>query len=1439
MITRLCVLLCLFYTGAALGQTPVADFTVSDTAGCAPFTVNFKDASGGSPLYWNWDLGNGQLSSTQNPVGTYSQPGTYTVQLVVRNNDGTNGVTKTNIITVYPSPVASFTVDRKNSCLPSSVKFTDLSSNPAGAIASWEWSFGDSTTSTEQNPSHAYSNVGFYTVQLKVTSETGCTSVNGQARFIRILSGVKAEFDNDPTASCTAPFPVAFKNQTSGPGKLSYEWSLGNGSTSTNQTPSTTYATPGDYTVKLKAISDLGCEDSISKTISVSAFTADFNGPDTVCLNSTATFTDASTPTASSINWNIGGQLSTGGSVTKQFTQPGNFTIRMIANFPSCADSITKQLVVNAKPLISYTADKTSFCKAPANVNFTDNTPNAVAWTWDFGDGSSASTRNPSHTYADTGTYTVRLIITDQFGCTDTLQKPGYISVTLPVAQISNLSSGGCIPFTFVPKLNVISNDAVTSYKWDFGNGITSTLANPSVTYVDSGVYSVSVIVMTASGCTDSAVYVNGIRTGKPTSVDFTYTVPGGCTSGGVTFTAATSPDVGNFLWNFGDGSTSTNKNPTHVYTDTGYVTVTLVATRNGCPNTVTKKNLLRINGPIANFDFRFDCATAGQAMFNDRSIPSVGNSPLTYKWSFGDPANSSSTLRNPSFSYTAQGTYTVTLTISDNSCSHSITKAVVYKEIPATFSILNQDVCRNSPFTLKADSTDAQLIASYDWTVGTKQYTGGAVINPTINANGVYDVTLKITNVYGCVTSNTVKSYIRVGGPEALFEVSAPLTCLPAGTTFIDRSPSPGAIKEYTFDFGDGSVQRYPAAPFTHNYADTGSYIVKMAVTDAAGCSAAYTLPVAVKIAGVVAKFNKDTTTFCPGFPVSFIDSSIGTNLTYRWNFGDGSISSDRNPSHTFANNGTYTVSLKVTDANGCSDSLSRANYITIRRPLAGFSVSDSVSLCPPFEVGFQLTGTEYAGFSWDFGDGQTGSLRDERHFYNDYGDYTARLIVNGNGGCVDTTSKIIKVIRPGNIPLTYSPLDSCNQITVDFSITAPPSTKYTFYYGDGKLDNSEQQKFTHQYEQPGTFFPVAVFTDKAGCVVNRGGSLPIRVRGAQPFFGVNKNAFCDTGTVAFTNYTIGNDPVVSYLWNFADNTTSSDKDVIHRFDRAGIYQVSLTVNTASGCTDIFLDTINVYQTPVATIISADSVCVNTSVPFEAQLLETQAAPVTWKWDFGNGRSADFRNPAETFTSAGDYTVRLNTSVPFGCASSTAKTLRVFPTPTISFGSEPVVFSGRSVDLPVTYTGSIVSYNWVPPATLNCSRCDFPTASPKKTTEYQVTVVDSIGCSATGSIIVRVICGDRNLFLPNTFSPNGDGSNERFYPRGNGMFQVRYLRVFNRWGEQVFERTNFAGNQSAQGWDGTFKGKPLPADVYVYTVEVVCENSESFTYKGSIMLVR
>ena len=251
------------------GQAPAADFSGSVVAGCSPVVVVFKDLSTNNPKFWNWDFGNGQLSNQQNPTVTFYNPGTYTVTLVVRNNDGTNGVTKTNYITVNPSPTADFSSNLVTACLPAVLQFKDLSSPQAGTITAWEWDFGDGTKSAVQNPSKTYTAIGFYNVSLKVTSSTGCSGAVTKFRYIRVVSGVKAEFKDPVITTCVPPFTAAFTNETSGPGTLSYAWDFGNGNTSSAKDPAFTVPAAGTINVQLTATSEFGCSDVVRRPVQI------------------------------------------------------------------------------------------------------------------------------------------------------------------------------------------------------------------------------------------------------------------------------------------------------------------------------------------------------------------------------------------------------------------------------------------------------------------------------------------------------------------------------------------------------------------------------------------------------------------------------------------------------------------------------------------------------------------------------------------------------------------------------------------------------------------------------------------------------------------------------------------------------------------------------------------------------------------------------------------------------------------------------------------------------------------------------------------------------------------------------------------------------------------------------------------------------------------
>ena len=211
-----------------------ANFTASPPSGCSPLVVHFTDQSTGNPTQWRWNLGNGVISTLQNPSATYFNPGTYTVSLVAKNATGIDSIVKTQLITVYANPFVSFSASDTAGCFPLNIQFTDASLAGSGHITGWQWDFGDGTVSSQQNPSHIYTSPGLYNVTLKVTNSFGCVKTLTKTKFITISNGVQSGFNVNANTFCAAPVQVVFTNTTSGQGN-SYTWHFGDGTTS-NQT---------------------------------------------------------------------------------------------------------------------------------------------------------------------------------------------------------------------------------------------------------------------------------------------------------------------------------------------------------------------------------------------------------------------------------------------------------------------------------------------------------------------------------------------------------------------------------------------------------------------------------------------------------------------------------------------------------------------------------------------------------------------------------------------------------------------------------------------------------------------------------------------------------------------------------------------------------------------------------------------------------------------------------------------------------------------------------------------------------------------------------------------------------------------------------------------------------------------------------------------------
>jgi gliding motility-associated-like protein len=1450
---------------AARAQAPGTDFSATPTSGCGPLTVQFTDNSTNSPTSWSWGFGDGQISNQQSPSHIYTTPGTYTVTLIATNASGTQPMQKSDYITVNPSPTAAFTSNLTLACAPATIQYTDQSSAGSGPpISSWSWTFGDGNTSSQTNPTDTYSAVGYYPVSLTVTNSAGCSSQFANARYLRVVPGIQPNFTfNQTSVACSAPFTGTLVNQTAGPGTLSYTWAMDNGASpasSTDVNPIVTFPAASTYNITLNATSSLGCSASTQQPLTLTNLTPQLNGPSSVCVNEPATFSDGSTPAPNAVAWNFGdGTTANTLTATKTWSAVGSYTVKLVDSYSTCSDSTSTTVQVVNSPTAAFTASATKSCKAPFTVNFTDGTtPTATSWLWDFGDGQTSTVQNPSHTYTTTGSFTVTLTATVGSGCTSTISKPKFVIIQAPYVSVGGTRTA-CVQGT--GSVNIVNPipfpgtvDGVASYAWTApgSNEGTSNVMLPSFTYPAAGSYHLLLTITTNGGCTASVT--NGIQIGTAVPAIFTYTPPSGiCGNSPVSFNYPTAGYQ--YLWDFGDSSTATIQDPTHSYSKINPVpfNVSLTVTHNGCPTTTTQT--LTVNPPIANFGYKVVCpgGPGGPVTVNFIDSSYTDNSPtMTYNWDYGDGNTLliSAPPYAPPHTYTTAGSYTVTLTVTDGTAcpSSSKPKTINLPTVTTSFTPVTQNVCENTGFTLTSTSTvtpDTSVIKKYQWTVGTT--TGsGPVFTDTISTPGNYPVSLTLTDANGCTYAPATSS-INIMGPIAKF--TGPAIgggCRNAAIAFTDQSTAypgngsppapPSSIVSELWTYGDGTQGTTPS----HTYADTGTYKVALKVTDNIGCSSVDTTP--VQITGPIASFGMPDSFYCPNIPLLFTDSSTGYTLTETWNFGDGTTGTT-NP-HTFTASPTpYNVTLTVTDRYNCTAAVTKP--VIIQKPVAAFNIYDTTAICTPLQTTFAEHGQYYDSLYWEFGDGSSSTLDSTTHFYNTIDTFTATLFLQGPGGCLASASRRVLLQNPQkNTKFTYSPVQGCDSVPVQFAITPPPFTNFSVHFNDNTVDSSGNTAPFHVYRSPGTYGPQVFLTDQTGCIVQvPGQSGQIQVLGATPFFSVNEHSFCDSSTVLFTDYTVSNDGFSTETYNFGDGSAPQSQspgtgafNISHQYDLPGTWPVSLTVTTTDNCVSTYKDTIMVYQTPHPAITTTGLLCPG---PIQFDGTTTPAVDSTiWSWNFGDGQTAAVQNPSVTLA-PNTYNVTLTTSVPFGCKADTTTTVTIYAPPSIKGPKEITTGVGIAVTIPFTYGSGITTYGWTPTQNLSCTTCPNPVATLIDPTQYQVTVTDSNGCTNSDTILIKTLCNGENYFLPNTFSPNGDGVNDYFYPRGSNVFNIQSLSVFNRWGQLVFQRRNFPANAENMGWDGTFNGHPAAADAYVYIAEVICENSQVVTLHGSVTLIR
>lgn len=1311
-------------------QAPVADFSANITTSCAPAIVEFRDLSAGAPTSWTWDLGNGTQSTIQHPTTTYITPGTYTVVLKATNASGNNTKTLVNYITIIPTPSVAFkSDDTALSCVPKTVRFTNQSiPNSSSGTVSYSWDFGDGATSSLANPTHTYTTGGNYHVTLVVVNGAGCTSILTKSSYVKAAPKTIAAFTPANNNSCAAPVTVNFTNISSG--AVSYIWDFGDGTTSTTVSPSHVYAQNGTFTVRLVAINAAGCHDTLTRTamVNVGNLAAGFNmSASNVCANAPVTFTNTTTPGISNVKWYFGdGDTSTTISPVHQYRAPGTYTVKLVSFFNNCKDSTSKVITVAPAPLPQFTTPNSKGCELPFVVSFNNTSVGASSYLWIFGDGNTSTAVSPSHSYITAGRFTVKLVATNSTGCTDTLVMPDYVEIATWSAYISNiLPNAGCVPATVNPVAVAVSTSPIIGYAWDFGDGTTGTGVAPLHTYTTPGNYTITLIISNAAGCINRLNF--WVSVGNRSNPSFTASPTNVCAGGTVNFTNTTSNPSGSigYTWIFGDGGTSTAFSPTHQYNNIGVFTPMLVTNNNGCTDTFRVPNLITVTPPLANFDFALSCADHRTVRLTNTSIGAT-----SWSWDFGD-GTSYNGQNPPAHVYTATGVYTITLTATNGICTHVKSQTVKIFDLRTSFTALPNPICSGTPifFDAVADSN----IVSYTWNFG-----DGTVIsrtNDTITyryaSTGTYTPVLIVRDGYNCTDTMRKQDHIKINGINPAFTVTNTQACGRAVVVFTDQSTtSVSPVVTRAWDFGDGTTANATGSSISHTYAVSGIYTVILRLRDGIGCEAELRKIAYITVTKPTVAFSSLDTNICLGQSVSFQNTSTGiAPLTYRWDFGDGNTTSTASPAHLYTATGTFTVRLIVTDANGCSDTLTRTNYIQTGKVTAAFTPSDTLALCPPLTVTFTNASTGATNYLWNFGNGNTSTSLSPTNVFTQPGTYVVTLKVTNSAGCTDSFKRTIRIKESPAGTFSYSPIAGCFPLTVHFSSANTNTSSITFDFNNGITHTTTSNNYSYTYTQPGNYLPVLVLSNGAGCNTSVVGTDTIRIAKVYAGFRANPDTICLGSSISFTDTSKSIATTISsYSWNFGDGNTSTATSPAHTYTAAGTYRVRLIVSGAGGCKDTAYRTVVVQTMPV--LNTQDKViCAGGSVTLSV------SGASTYSWTPATGLSCtNCANPVATPATTTTYTV--TGTATGGCSSTKLVTVSVNPVPLNLSANGATICEGSSAML--TASGA-TTYQWTPATGLSCNTCASPSANPTVTTTYTLVGTSSTGCSNSINVTVNV----------------------------------------------------------------------------------------------------
>ncbi len=1379
-----------------IADPPSVNFTWTHT-GCATDTVYFNEntfipVDGRAIFRWRWLYHDNSIDSIKSPKKLYTAGGSFPVKLQVISDIGCLSDTITKTISLTSAPTCTITSSAA-SCAGTPITFTPSCSIVGiGTLTKWIWIWDDGspndTLLTGSPINHTFTSTGNHVIKLISQSESGCA---GPPAIYNLLVGTTMVVDFTMPVNVCMPNPnVTFTNISNGGNfsGLNFTWNFGDGSPTTNTIDGVhTYTAPGPYTITLTAINGTGCPGIGTKIFSSinPRATSTFTYNAEVCIKDSLQLTSNANGNGATVTnyfWDFGdGTTSTLQNPKKKWATSGNKIIKhwIVTNQGCYSDTTTNTVYVNASPIGGFNFSNLGRCaNYPITFNNTSSAAdgNIINWDWDFGDASpivNATNGNPQiHSFAVAGTYIVKLYVKTDKGCeADTFSLPITITAT-PIASFI-LPGGICLPSGFAQFTN---NTTITdgtlptvTYVWSFGDATpNNTTTNPSHIYAGTGPYTVKLVATSAIGCVDDSIQVLSNIYAQP-SANFTSN-PEVCINDNITFTSTSNPINGTIVdnyWDNGSGSFVLGTNTLTIsFASIGNKTIRhYIITSNGCKSDTMSKTIFVNALPTANFITSALKCERDAITFTNTSIANNGNI-VEWTWDF-------------------------------------------------------------------ADGTPIQIVTN-----------GNPIVHTFATAN-TFNVSLKVKTDKGCTSTIVIIPVTVKPKPVANFDLPINV-CLPVGaslftnTTTISDGTLP--LTTYVWNFGD-------ATPTTttlngvHNYSAVGPFNVKLQATSSNGC-----------IHDTTKIFNnirpRPTASFtnapevCVNSSITFTSTSTGNGgsiIENYWDNGSGTfVLGTTILSNTFATNGIKTIRHFIKTDQGCiSDTMTKTIYVNAL-PLPNFTFS--TPQCVDKNVTFTNTSITVDGvinsWNWDFGDGTNANTAGPHtHTYSSANTFNVSIIVTTDKGCTNIATVKPVVINPNPEIKMYLPEICLNDPTAQFLdssfIADGTESQFTYLWNFGDANStvlnpntSTLKNPTHKFIQAANYNMWLQITSSKGCITRKdtvftvNGSIPVA-----NFLVQNSTSLCSNKEITIQNTSsvdFGGLTKVEIYWDWANNPLLKTTDQnptpgkLYNYDYPDFgtpptktYTIRFVAYSGGICVNAVIKTVAILGSPTVTFTPIPDICQENPAATLNQAQELTGIPGVGLFS-GNGIVGNLFNPLTA--GIGPHLIRYTFTATNGCTDFKEQTVFVNPTPDANAGVDRTVLEGGNTTLLGSSTTNNVTYLWTPNTWLSSTSIPQPICTALDDITYTLKVTSDKNCTATDIVFVKVLKGPR---VPNAFSPNGDGINDKWEIEFLDTYAGCTVEVFNIYGQKVYTNVGYA-----KPWDGSFNGKQLPIGTYYYIIE-------------------